>query len=87
MTGQEIAALIRRPRAKAISVGTLERVFARELEKGPPELNRKVLESLFEDATTPGPQRVTASRLWLQNRAKWKEKINLEIDPETGALL
>lgn len=56
-----------------ISVSTLTRHFAEELEVGVLKANVAVSGNLFRIATGDGKAAATAAFFWLKTRARWKE--------------
>ena len=60
-------------RVMQIAEMTMRKYNSLELEVGSIEANAKVAKSLFDKATGPGKEGVTAAIFWLKARARWKE--------------
>ena len=60
-------------RVLAIDAKTLRKHYREELDTGHVKATAKVAESLFREATTDGPQCVTAAIFWMKTRGGWRE--------------
>src|SRR3954464_5817933 len=60
-------------RVVGISVPTMRKWYAHELDTGHIKANSQVAQSLYQKATGSGQGAVTASIFWLKCRAKWVE--------------
>lgn len=68
---------------KPITVKTLRKHFATELETGELKANTKVAQCLYKQATEGN---VTAQIFWLKTRARWKESPqSIELSGKNGA--
>ena len=60
-------------RVMQIAEMKLRKYYSLELEVGSIEANAKVAKSLFDKATGPGKEGVTAAIFWLKARAGWRD--------------
>jgi hypothetical protein len=73
LTQQQISAV------KGISVPTLTKYYAIELETGETALNAAVARNLYRIATSEKANAVTAAIFWMKTRAKWRGTSQLEV--------
>jgi len=73
---------------KSISPKTLRQCYREELDRGMPEMKRKVGKSLVKRALDhKHPQGATCAIFYLKTRAGWQEKVAIEATVKSGVLI